>query len=166
MQRAWGGLRAYDGPTSSAMKSFCSSQSSLGFRQKQLSEPYDVSGICFECHHIYPQRWSMTSTLSKLVGSDLAADRRNVGPTACPSSWRWQTSNRAKSKYSPWTEVGGGGRRHSLRRAVPGRRLKSKVSKSSSPWPSPAQTHIILHNEAFQFIKLMVETLNVSYACL
>ena len=125
MQRAWGGLRAYDGPTSSAMKSFCSSQSSLGFRLKQPSEPYDGSGICFECHHIYPQRWSMTSTLSKLVGSDLAADRRNVGPTACPSSWRWQTSDRAKSKYSPWTEVGGGGRRHSLRRAVPSRRLKS-----------------------------------------
>ena len=91
----------------------------------ETSEPYDGSGICFECHRIYLQRWSMTSTLSKLVGSDLMTDRKNVGPTVCPSSWRWQTSDRAKSKYSPWTEVDGGGRRHSLHRAVPDRRLKS-----------------------------------------
>ena len=33
-----------------------------------------------------PHRRSTTSTLSKSVGSDLAADRKNVGPTACPSS--------------------------------------------------------------------------------
>ena len=54
MRRAWGGSRVYDGPTSSAMRSFCRSQSSLGFRLNQPSEPYDGSGACFECHHIYP----------------------------------------------------------------------------------------------------------------
>ena len=125
-RKAWGGLRAYDGPTSSAMRSFCSSQSSLSCWLKQPSEPYDRSGNCYERHHIYSQRRPTTSTLSKPVESDLPVDRRNAGPTACPSSWRWQTSDWAKRKCSPWTEEDGGGRRHSLHRSAPGRRHKSK----------------------------------------
>ena len=106
MRRAWGRSRAYDGPTSSAMRSFCSSQSSLGFRLKQPSEPYDGSGTSFECHHIYPQKRSTTSTLSKSVGSNLAATEETLvrQPVRVLDDGK-QTGRRANARHGPkWME--------------------------------------------------------------
>ena len=110
------------------MRNCCSSPSSHSFLSKQLSVLYDGFDTYFECPYTYPQRWSLTLTLPKPVGSNSVVYRRNDRRTAFLRFWRWQTWDWRKNKCLYWTEVYGGGRRHSQRRAAPGRRSESSKS--------------------------------------